>query len=748
MKKSNKNKSILLMLLGRPNGFSLVEIMVAAGMLGIVSLGVMQLTKNMTRSTKRMKQDFEAQTKIVQISNELNDQNACTATLQNLTLNGDITTTPVPDINKADGTVLIAPGVDFGASVGGRIHIESIGVRGFLNNGDFGTTPGTHYETDTVVVGGVLTNVRRGTAEVLLVFRKGSAADNEDVGGTANASKDAANLGGSLGGLEFTRRFELTVITDNSNEIISCYGNQSQYAQAACGALEGEIENGDCKNITLKNSPALVAAPNPPAPGDLFQNFAMQTWGSVTIRNQNGDAYPAPGAGFPYDPTNGSFSVGKNPNTNTSGNIDLLGSLGVGGGATDPISDDANPGNLDVFNGVAIHGMGGTAMGLTVGDGTPILDQGNIHATNSLGAGTIAVANPIIRAAPQGSVYAQGALGVGVAPPAAAAGSANINGNTRIGVGLGVGSSLANTPAGIGDARIERSLSVGPIAAPGTAGDAIIGNNLEVTTSAAVGAATTAPGGDGELQVKTSIGVGVVPTASAGTIDVGGSIRIGADLTTGGGYRPIVIRNMGTFNSERSGASLPAAIGRQVPTKDWVVSAVSHFLSNEADLASIMSSLSAYASNQPLDGIKSNVCGTTRVRINSGAWVTGNWNGSTCSFDTTVNVCGDSNVNRCSTFWSTHFRAIGGHFYARNSTDTSTTAYMRGSDGYIYTTGNVRGLGYAYFNSYARAARFCIGGSSGNYCITRAESRCGAGQFVVGWEQGQVTCVNATSAGW
>jgi hypothetical protein len=389
-------------------GFSLAEILVTIGLLSVVSLGVMRLTKNMNRSSNRFKQDFEAQQKIVKIQREINSSAVCEQSLAGVTLNGDATTTPIPNIKDTIGNDIAAPGLEFGTSTaGGLMHIESISIRGFkAADGSFGQTDGIHHFPSTTLVSGTPTAVQRGNAEVFIVFKKGLAANNPNVGGLFNPSADKATQSKGLGSLRFTRQVSIEVLTDNANTIIQCHGSEDLSNNAVCAALGGQVLNGVCHNLTIQNDATLLSPPS--TSGGNQEAYAIQTIGNATIKPKGlgGAAYgSAPGSDAA-----GSFSVGVTGNANSISNLDVFGSAGIGApnnGA--PISDDITRGNLDVYNGVAIYGDGSTPQGLGVGITDPPAGRGNIELSGSLGVGgTAPVGNGNIRAA--GAIQAVGRI--------------------------------------------------------------------------------------------------------------------------------------------------------------------------------------------------------------------------------------------------------------------------------------------------------------------------------------------------
>jgi len=67
-------------------GFSLVEIMVAAGMMSLLALGGMKLMKNQTKSSKTIAQGFEETAILNEIRTLLTDAKSCAETFSGLNM--------------------------------------------------------------------------------------------------------------------------------------------------------------------------------------------------------------------------------------------------------------------------------------------------------------------------------------------------------------------------------------------------------------------------------------------------------------------------------------------------------------------------------------------------------------------------------------------------------------------------------------------------------------------------------------
>lgn len=117
--------------LGRPHGFSIAEVMVAAGMLGIVSLGLMRMTEQSTKQQKKMRVDFNMNSLLYELNVVNKSSDACENTLTGLNLTG-LPGTPVdlPAIRNANnGIILNGDGTAvYGTGTGGAVEVDDIRI--------------------------------------------------------------------------------------------------------------------------------------------------------------------------------------------------------------------------------------------------------------------------------------------------------------------------------------------------------------------------------------------------------------------------------------------------------------------------------------------------------------------------------------------------------------------------------------------------------------------------------------------
>lgn len=199
-------------------GFSLIEIMVAVGMVGGLALVVMTLKKDTATSTKRL----EIASEIVSLHNMIGqillDETACTNTLQTI----DVTNpTAVPDINNAAGGTMYATGSTYG-------------------NG-------------TVEIGTMTAQIISGTKQAI-ASEPGFSRGNVRLSITYNRISSLIPAGGSK---QLTREIILSAKVNTTTDVVStCYSNEGDAIQEAvriaCESIEGTYDEAPQK-CNLKN---------------------------------------------------------------------------------------------------------------------------------------------------------------------------------------------------------------------------------------------------------------------------------------------------------------------------------------------------------------------------------------------------------------------------------------------------------------------------------------------------------------
>ena len=174
-------------------GFSLAEVMVAAGMLGALSLAVMQLTKNMSGSTKALEASSEALTVTNAIKTTLLGEGACKNTLENVNISGNTTITEIKDINDATRYSV--------GSVYGTRAVRLTGMR--------------LQERSTTLSGGA----RTGTVKLFIDFEK----LNKQITGPKTVTKEIM----------------LNVMTNTVHVIQNCFNSENAARSASCADVGG-----------------------------------------------------------------------------------------------------------------------------------------------------------------------------------------------------------------------------------------------------------------------------------------------------------------------------------------------------------------------------------------------------------------------------------------------------------------------------------------------------------------------------
>ncbi|WP_412473839.1 tail fiber domain-containing protein [Halobacteriovorax sp. YZS-1-1] len=220
-------------------GFTLVEIMVAAGLLGVLSVALVNMISNINRTSKRASQVFNVQQEIQRISTLLADQDSCFATF-----NGESfgSTAQGADFNfntisRVDGAGVASNIYTLNQELGGadgKVHLESLSATITSN------APGPSYMQAGVSVVKVDANIR-------VQFEKG--------GPTASIE---AVRNSSIGQTIITRDIPVSFVLNEANgNVVSCYGANSQYTDAVCDAFGGEVDaDGRCTQVQLRSRSA------------------------------------------------------------------------------------------------------------------------------------------------------------------------------------------------------------------------------------------------------------------------------------------------------------------------------------------------------------------------------------------------------------------------------------------------------------------------------------------------------------
>lgn len=220
-------------------GFTLVEIMVAIGIMSTISLALIKMNEMMNKTSKNMSQQLDATQLMGQLDYVLRDSSGCFETFGARTLtDGGVATAMIQDPNGND--LYAVPGGTFGDLTFVSATFRNIGpVTGpVMTIDDPATLPPVYAGPVTQ-----LNDIRERTATVRLTLRKGrsanAAADHQQTVGTRNITRDLT--------------FRFYVRTGTPNQIAACTGNDTEYLDLACGLFDGTLSGGDCRNITVRS---------------------------------------------------------------------------------------------------------------------------------------------------------------------------------------------------------------------------------------------------------------------------------------------------------------------------------------------------------------------------------------------------------------------------------------------------------------------------------------------------------------
>jgi type II secretory pathway pseudopilin PulG len=203
-------------------GFSIMEVMIAAGLLGIVTVGVLQVTKNMTKSSKTDAQRVEFAQVTNQIQSLLRDEYSCEATLSGLSPSGGGSTFPSFKRKKPDGTTssVLTSGQVYGTG-GTPIFLKKMEIKNY--------------------------NASSGIAELWVTMNKGrkdfdsmTMAEKQSVGDT------------SYGTAVVPKVLKVQVILDGAGNIKDCISDKDDYTSGACAMINGDwADKVNCKSIKV-----------------------------------------------------------------------------------------------------------------------------------------------------------------------------------------------------------------------------------------------------------------------------------------------------------------------------------------------------------------------------------------------------------------------------------------------------------------------------------------------------------------
>lgn len=220
-------------------GFTLVEIMVAIGIMSTISLALIKMNEMMNKTSKNMSQQLDATQLMAQLDYVLRDSSGCFETFGARTLaDGGVATTMIQDPNG--NNLYAVPGGTFGDLTFVSATFRNIGpVTGPVMTIDNPATLPPVYPGPVTQ----LNDVRERTAQVRLVLRKGRNAnvevDHQQTVGSRNIIRDLT--------------FRFYVRTGSPTVVAACSGNDTEYLDLACDLFNGTLVGSECRNITVRS---------------------------------------------------------------------------------------------------------------------------------------------------------------------------------------------------------------------------------------------------------------------------------------------------------------------------------------------------------------------------------------------------------------------------------------------------------------------------------------------------------------
>lgn len=731
------------------NGFSLAEIMVAAGILGMISLGVMQMTQNLQKNQKKFQYDAEINDFIMKLQMGLRDKSACERTFAGATdpANDPVALQPAtvhagavtPDY--ATSAAIIRNVYSGNVDVGGNALLLATSV---APNNQYGAVGGQFQVQeirlfDTVAPAAMNELVR---ARVGIRIRKLGSVDDQ---GDADPSNDI--LKGAWGRAEIVKTFEIMVSVWDAADpniggnapgtIRSCYVQEDFYVQGACNAIGGRLDtDGACKNIVLGKFGETY---NDPMLDNESLNFQVLVDGDQRVKNalevgyDNGDA--TPGGDKVNPPIVGGWDDSADNSRPGMAFVENYLFLGY------PSLEDGNPdvalpfdntneqaGSIISAGNILLYGTRNQAMPRMDNKSSSIVNEGSIYTGFSNGddlrpnasAGT-GTDGEIV--ASQGiTVRNKGNTGYGINIPRDGAGAGKFL--LRVGDNAGFidvnqADTLRLAGNDAGAAQAEGHLRIGP------------------NTQAA-----QVSGG--------AAGIGINTPNPAANLHVTGTIRGDGDLDINGNGNISGHLVLGNPTNDQTGGGIA---NNWAATVGWVRNRIAATLAPDGgDKSSIASDILNTTFNEEgsaLRVVQRNYCervaiedgsgGTAYGSVRYGAWVSGR-----CRYR--VRNCGYN--NHCHYVYANTGMISDGYIRAYGFIQSSgfiraygASSYIR-TDAYMYANSYIRGRSYLYVDSYARANRFCIGGSSAKtHCITRIpRGYCGSNYKLRGVPNGYLFC--------
>ena len=344
--------------LNSSNGFTLVEIMLAVGMLGLVSLGVMKISQDAGKIRKVSTEKLETENLISKIHRSFRDPETCRSTLfgkdptgVGQRIDSIIKKAGIMDIKVYEGATPDIDGDELsqynGASIvntyvradcpnevgsaskpctygsgPGRILLKELKILAYEKTHPDSSKPASPYKNNSKV------------AFIEMTLVKGIAIGKTDT---------SKVQGVTLGDMEFKRRVSVGVLLDSNNRIADCITELTSFQSGACDQLNGHVDfDNRCKNLSIQAIDPEPTDPPPPNKDGITTEADTEVKYSLKVENTLDIGIPGPqGAG--------NFNIGGDATVENDLNI-VDGNLVFG---TNVTMKAINPGEATIYQNAA-----------------------------------------------------------------------------------------------------------------------------------------------------------------------------------------------------------------------------------------------------------------------------------------------------------------------------------------------------------------------------------------------------------
>ncbi len=218
------------------SGFSLAELMVAAGIVGVISVALTRIMTQATKTQRKVTADMTINETNIHIRNILRNEANCTAAFKDLSFTAGIKPNgnKVVQYNKAGAVVAsYTIGDSIGQGSGGKVTLKNIVSEAPTSLvAPSGTTPG------------------RGEITINFFYSR--------IDETRSAEAQAQLKKMTYGGQEVNKPIKIMVDYNSANKIIGCNADLSDYQEEMCTTgLQGQWDdvNDLCKSILIEPAP-------------------------------------------------------------------------------------------------------------------------------------------------------------------------------------------------------------------------------------------------------------------------------------------------------------------------------------------------------------------------------------------------------------------------------------------------------------------------------------------------------------